>query len=346
MREHSHSHDHSAFQQCISPACGATYAIDEIRVACDRCGNLLDVAYDWDRLPRARVAGRLRAEVGAAQRSALLQRRVAVPRPAAVRPARAVRHRRRRADAAARRPTAWPATSACSPAGCSAVRGDESLGQFQRQRHVGRLHPRPHRRRHAGRLRLDRQHQRLAGPVLLGHAADEGRDLHRLGQDLLRQALAGARLRCADRADRRRLRRRHGPRPGSLQATGHLPGQQRQSLPAGRAEDDHVPRAGSAALGSARLDRRARRKPGQLQRLRQGVSRTARAGPDRPHAAAGRDQRRRRQHALRAGTSSAGCAGTTASRDMDIADALLRRDGRRSSAAPRPSPAPSRSTGR
>ena len=55
------------------------------------------------------------------------------------------------------------------------------------------------------------------------------------------------------------------------------------------------------ALGSARLDRRARRKPGQLQRLRQGVSRTARAGPDRPHAAAGRHQRRRRQHALRTG---------------------------------------------
>lgn len=40
-----------AYQQCISPACRATYAIDEVRVACDRCGNLLDVAYPWDRLP-------------------------------------------------------------------------------------------------------------------------------------------------------------------------------------------------------------------------------------------------------------------------------------------------------
>ena len=39
-----------AFQRCISPACGATYAIDEVRVACGRCGNLLDVAYDWPRL--------------------------------------------------------------------------------------------------------------------------------------------------------------------------------------------------------------------------------------------------------------------------------------------------------
>ncbi|NQT36038.1 MAG: threonine synthase [Planctomycetes bacterium] len=40
----------TAVQQCISPACGATYGIDEIRVACDRCGELLDVRYDWDRL--------------------------------------------------------------------------------------------------------------------------------------------------------------------------------------------------------------------------------------------------------------------------------------------------------
>ncbi|MDX1964742.1 MAG: threonine synthase [Pirellulales bacterium] len=39
-----------AFQRCISPACAATYSVDEVRVAC-RCGNLLDVAYDWDRLP-------------------------------------------------------------------------------------------------------------------------------------------------------------------------------------------------------------------------------------------------------------------------------------------------------
>jgi len=38
-------------QRCISPECGATYAIDEVRTACDRCGSLLDVAYDWSRLP-------------------------------------------------------------------------------------------------------------------------------------------------------------------------------------------------------------------------------------------------------------------------------------------------------
>ena len=39
-----------AYQKCISPTCGATYGIDDVRVECPACGNLLDVAYDWDRL--------------------------------------------------------------------------------------------------------------------------------------------------------------------------------------------------------------------------------------------------------------------------------------------------------
>jgi threonine synthase len=38
-----------AFQRCIAPGCGATYGIEEVRVACTSCGNLLDVVYDWDR---------------------------------------------------------------------------------------------------------------------------------------------------------------------------------------------------------------------------------------------------------------------------------------------------------
>ena len=38
------------FQQCISPACAATYSVDETLVGCKRCGNLLDIKYDWDRL--------------------------------------------------------------------------------------------------------------------------------------------------------------------------------------------------------------------------------------------------------------------------------------------------------
>jgi threonine synthase len=43
-------HD-AAYQQCINPDCNATLAIDQIRVACDKCGSLLDIRYNWDRLP-------------------------------------------------------------------------------------------------------------------------------------------------------------------------------------------------------------------------------------------------------------------------------------------------------
>jgi len=40
-----------AFQRCISPGCGANYDLSETLVACPRCGELLDVDYEWDRLP-------------------------------------------------------------------------------------------------------------------------------------------------------------------------------------------------------------------------------------------------------------------------------------------------------
>src|SRR5438128_2954055 len=38
------------FQRCITPSCAATVAVDETAFVCPRCGGLLDVAYDWDRL--------------------------------------------------------------------------------------------------------------------------------------------------------------------------------------------------------------------------------------------------------------------------------------------------------
>lgn len=40
-----------AFLRCTNPACRATYAVSDVRIGCDACGSLLDVAYDWDRLP-------------------------------------------------------------------------------------------------------------------------------------------------------------------------------------------------------------------------------------------------------------------------------------------------------
>ncbi len=38
-----------AFQRCISPVCGSTYGVEEVHTSCPSCGNLLDIAYDWDR---------------------------------------------------------------------------------------------------------------------------------------------------------------------------------------------------------------------------------------------------------------------------------------------------------
>lgn len=41
-------------QRCVNPSCAATLGVDEPRFRCPRCGDLLDVVYDWDRLPTPR----------------------------------------------------------------------------------------------------------------------------------------------------------------------------------------------------------------------------------------------------------------------------------------------------
>ncbi len=40
-----------AFQQCLNRACRATFDVGETHFACPVCGDLIDVAYEWDRLP-------------------------------------------------------------------------------------------------------------------------------------------------------------------------------------------------------------------------------------------------------------------------------------------------------
>ncbi|MCS7021676.1 MAG: threonine synthase [Gemmataceae bacterium] len=42
------------FQRCIIPQCRATMDVSETAFRCPRCGNLLDVDYEWDRLPLPR----------------------------------------------------------------------------------------------------------------------------------------------------------------------------------------------------------------------------------------------------------------------------------------------------
>jgi len=43
--------NHAAFQQCINPDCHRIFPIQQIIVSCDECGSLLDIKYDWSRLP-------------------------------------------------------------------------------------------------------------------------------------------------------------------------------------------------------------------------------------------------------------------------------------------------------
>ena len=41
----------TAFQRCINPRCRADADLSDTSFACPKCGSLLDVAYDWNRLP-------------------------------------------------------------------------------------------------------------------------------------------------------------------------------------------------------------------------------------------------------------------------------------------------------
>jgi len=47
--KHNAAQTDLAFQQCINPKCGAKYDAMSIRTACDACGDLLDIGYDWSR---------------------------------------------------------------------------------------------------------------------------------------------------------------------------------------------------------------------------------------------------------------------------------------------------------
>ena len=40
-----------AYQKCINPDCNTTLAVTEVAVACPKCQDLLDVVYEWDKVP-------------------------------------------------------------------------------------------------------------------------------------------------------------------------------------------------------------------------------------------------------------------------------------------------------
>ena len=40
-----------AYQKCLNPLCGETFDVGQVLTACERCGDLLDIQYDWARIP-------------------------------------------------------------------------------------------------------------------------------------------------------------------------------------------------------------------------------------------------------------------------------------------------------
>ena len=272
-----------ALQKCVMPGCGATYDVGEVRTACGECGALLDITYDWDRLE---TPSRLRDfEKKWARRNEPLERsgvwrfRELLPfapddQIVTIGEGQTPLHASASVDEfiGLRPDRVRLQYEGMNPSG--SFKDNGMTAAFTHAHMIGA---------EAGRLRVDRQHLRVARPVLRHEPADAGGHLHRLGQDQLRQALAGARLRRAHRADRRRLRRRDAARPrGLVKQLGiylvnsvnpfRLEGQKTIML---RVLE-------SLELGGPRLDLRAGRQPGQQQLVRQGVPRAEETRPDRP----------------------------------------------------------------
>lgn len=52
----------AVYQKCLSPSCGATAEVSDLRTDCPRCRGLMDVAYDWDRLSPPRSLREIEAK--------------------------------------------------------------------------------------------------------------------------------------------------------------------------------------------------------------------------------------------------------------------------------------------
>jgi threonine synthase len=53
-----------AFQRCINPDCRTTRSVSETLTACPACGDLLDIEYDWNRLPLPKSLKEIEARWG------------------------------------------------------------------------------------------------------------------------------------------------------------------------------------------------------------------------------------------------------------------------------------------
>ncbi len=270
----------TVYQRCINPDAPPRAPLEDTSFVCPKCGGLLDVAYDWDRLQPPEALRRVRSKMGRTCQSAQLQRRVAVSRFAAVRSPRRImtigegQTILQKADAVAGYVGMNPGClflqyEGMNPSG--SFKDNGMTAAFTHARMVGA-------RRAA--CASHRQHQRLPGGLLLRHRLDARNHFHRQRENIVWQTGAGARSRRPYGPDRRRFRRCHATRATGGAQARHLPGQQHQPVPPRRPENDHVPHPRGAALGGAGLDRRARRQPRQCQLLRQGVHRAGGVGPD------------------------------------------------------------------
>jgi hypothetical protein len=220
----------SALQRCVNPACAAEYPVDRVLTKCEACGALLDIVYaagsiavrDFSKFERrSGTTGPRGPAGGSASKSALnfsgvWRFRDLLPfyeDESQIVTIGEGRTNLQRADALGKAIGYDCSDSDECGRFYSAVRGLQPVGLVQGQRHVRRLHARADGRRDPRRVRLDRQHVGGARAVREpdGHARVR---VHRRGQDRLRQAEPGARLRRDDAAGRGRLRRVHGAREG------------------------------------------------------------------------------------------------------------------------------------
>ena len=137
----------AVFQRCINPACGATSGVDDTSFVCPRCGGLLDVAYDWDRLPPPQSLRDFEAKwadrANPLSFSGVWRFRELLPfaPPEQVMTIGEGQTILQRADAVAGYVGMKPGRLFLQ------YEGHEPLGQLQGQRHDGGVHARPHGRR-------------------------------------------------------------------------------------------------------------------------------------------------------------------------------------------------------
>ena len=88
----------AVFQRCINADCAATCGVEETAFQCPRCGGLLDVAYDWDRVRPPKSLREFEAKWSERTNPLSFSGVLALSGTAAVRGSRTHSHHRRRSD--------------------------------------------------------------------------------------------------------------------------------------------------------------------------------------------------------------------------------------------------------